>query len=184
MPRSATAVATATILAATPWSGYTAPERRVIVAPADWAAAWSQIHARRTPVPALPDVDFSRDVVILAAMGARRSTGFSIVIDEVRVLAGTFSSASGKPHPAGTARSPPPSPLRSTRSARRARRSPYASLSPVSKRAADRRACPGTGRRHAFDGRGACFLETGDAQPARNLSAVRRLAAADPQRDW
>jgi hypothetical protein len=90
MPRSATAVATATVLAATPWSGYTSPERRVIAAPADWAAAWSQIHAGRTPVPALPAVDFSRDVVILAAMGTRRSTGFSIVIDEVRVLAGTF----------------------------------------------------------------------------------------------
>jgi hypothetical protein len=35
-------------------------------------------------------VDFARDVVILAAMGTRPSTGFSVTITEVRVHDGTF----------------------------------------------------------------------------------------------
>jgi hypothetical protein len=90
MPRQATVVATATVLAATPWSGYTAPERRVITTDAEWAAAWTQIHAGQAPTPARPPVDFARDVVILAAMGARPSTGFSVAITEVRVHDGTF----------------------------------------------------------------------------------------------
>jgi hypothetical protein len=90
MPRQAVAVATQTVLAATAWSGYTAAERRVIATDADWAAAWAQIFAGHTPTPARPHVDFSRDVVILAAMGTRPSTGFAVTIDEVRVHAGSF----------------------------------------------------------------------------------------------
>jgi hypothetical protein len=90
MPRQAVAVPTETVLAVTQWSGYTAPERRVITSDADWDAAWAQIHAGRTPMPPRPHVDFSRDVVILAAMGSRPSTGFGVTITEVRVHAGTF----------------------------------------------------------------------------------------------
>jgi hypothetical protein len=90
MPRQAVVVPTATVLAATPWSGYTEPERRVIASNDEWAAAWAQIHDGRTPLPARPDIDFTQDVVILAAMGTRPSTGFAVTINEVRVHAGTF----------------------------------------------------------------------------------------------
>jgi hypothetical protein len=90
MPRQAVAVATQAVLAATPWSGYTTAERVVITTDAEWSAAWARIHQGHSPQPPRPVVDFSRDVVILAAMGTRPSTGYSVSITEVRVHAGTF----------------------------------------------------------------------------------------------
>jgi hypothetical protein len=54
MPRQAGVVARETVLAATPWSCYTAPARRVIASDEELAAAWAQIHAGRTPMPVRP----------------------------------------------------------------------------------------------------------------------------------
>lgn len=90
MPRQAVEVGMETVLVATASSGYAAPERRVIGTEAEWAAAWAQIHANQSPVPARPQVDFASDVVILAAMGTRPSTGYAVNITEVRVHADTF----------------------------------------------------------------------------------------------
>jgi hypothetical protein len=90
VPRQAVTVTTETVLAASPWSGYTTPERRVITTDADWETAWAQLQGSHSPRPARPDVDFSRDVVILAAMGTRPSTGYAVAITEVRVHDGTF----------------------------------------------------------------------------------------------
>jgi hypothetical protein len=70
------------------WSGFQAPTRIVIADAQAWADAWSTIHAHLTVPPALPAVDFSTSVLVLAAMGPRSTTGHSVVIQEVRVGGG------------------------------------------------------------------------------------------------
>lgn len=67
------------------YSGFDTPARQVITTEAQWAQAWSRMHNGMTPVPPAPVVDFSRDWVLLAAMGAKPSTGHSVAITEARV---------------------------------------------------------------------------------------------------
>lgn len=58
------------------FSGYDTPQRLVIRTQADWEAAWATIWRRTSYVPALPAVDFSRDVVLIAAAGQKPSLHF------------------------------------------------------------------------------------------------------------
>jgi hypothetical protein len=68
-------------------AGYTAysgidDSMRVVIADAtNWRLYWERVHARVRPVPALPAVDFARDMVILAALGTRRSGGYGVRVD-------------------------------------------------------------------------------------------------------
>lgn len=59
-------------------SGMTAPARLVIHDSDSWKAVWDQINASR-PAP-LPFIDFSQNMVIVAALGTQRSGGHDIVI--------------------------------------------------------------------------------------------------------
>jgi len=48
----------------------------------DWAAIWQRIHSRMSPVPRLPEIDFAHDMMIVVALGRRRSGGHAIRIDQ------------------------------------------------------------------------------------------------------
>ena len=48
-----------------------------------WAAFWNQLHLTESEVPALPAVDFNRQMVLAAAMGTRYSGGYSIAVEQV-----------------------------------------------------------------------------------------------------
>jgi hypothetical protein len=67
-------------------SGLRDQQRLVVRDSAHWAALWAQLTAGvaggagRAPAPR---VDFARSMVIVAAMGVRPTTGFSITIDSV-----------------------------------------------------------------------------------------------------
>lgn len=67
------------------YSGITTRQRLVIRDAATWADVWPQIAGSVQPLPPAPAVDFASDLVIVAAMGTRRTGGYSISIDEVRV---------------------------------------------------------------------------------------------------
>lgn len=59
--------------------------RREVVRDADaWRDVWATAYEGRTPVPAVPEVDFSRESVVLAAMGRRATGGHEVSIPEVR----------------------------------------------------------------------------------------------------
>jgi hypothetical protein len=59
-------------------------ERRLdIRAPEAWEAQWRRLTARQGPPSSLPAVDFSRHMVLLAAMGQRPTGGYQVVIDRV-----------------------------------------------------------------------------------------------------
>jgi hypothetical protein len=65
------------------YSGFTAPARLVVRSEGEWREAWARIHETRSPQPALPAVDFARETVLVAALGARSSGGHGIVVDSV-----------------------------------------------------------------------------------------------------
>ena len=65
------------------YSGVRDAQRLVIRDQATWQQTWSAIWSRNSPVPALPAIEFDREMVIVAALGERNSGGFSILIDRV-----------------------------------------------------------------------------------------------------
>ena len=65
------------------YSGIRTRERRVVRGAAEWAELWAQATSIVLPAPAAPAVDFTRDEVIVAAMGTRSSGGHGIAIEAV-----------------------------------------------------------------------------------------------------
>lgn len=64
-------------------SGLHERRREVVRDEAAWVRLWAEIHEGVTPRPALPPVDFSRDMLIAVATGTRSSGGFDIKIRSV-----------------------------------------------------------------------------------------------------
>lgn len=62
-------------------SGIHTERRQVIRDSATWQSVWSEIFSDVTPQPALPNVDFSTDMVLLVAQGDQATGGFGIFID-------------------------------------------------------------------------------------------------------
>lgn len=71
------------------FSGIHSQRRQVIQDEATWRAVWREIFAGQMPEPQLEPVDFSKETVLLAAMGDCSTGGFSIAID------GAFTDANG-----------------------------------------------------------------------------------------
>ena len=65
-------------------SGLDDPLRVVIRNREAWGEMWKQIHPRGpSPVSELPEIDFSQEMVIVAALGSRPTGGYAIFIDGV-----------------------------------------------------------------------------------------------------
>lgn len=71
-------------------SGVTQKERVVIRDADAWSALWARIYMNRSPVPVLPAVDFSREMIVAVSMGARESTGYNIFMTGARIDAGSM----------------------------------------------------------------------------------------------
>ncbi len=63
------------------YSGVRDSMRVVIRDSTDWRRYWAAINGPMRPPPPLPEVDFARSVVVVAAMGQRSSGGYSITLD-------------------------------------------------------------------------------------------------------
>jgi len=46
-----------------------------------WRRVWQEINRPFFPAPVLPPVDFQREMIVVAALGARPSAGFDVVIE-------------------------------------------------------------------------------------------------------
>jgi hypothetical protein len=55
---------------------------QVITDEATWNQLWQEIHATTTPVPPIPGVDFSREMVVAAALGSRNTGGYDVLLAE------------------------------------------------------------------------------------------------------
>jgi protease stability complex PrcB-like protein len=69
-----------------------------------WRQIWQRIHQPFIPQPALPAIDFGRDMVVVAAMGTRPSGGYDVIIERagedsagVEVFVRQSSPAAGCP---------------------------------------------------------------------------------------
>ncbi|MFL5616343.1 MAG: protease complex subunit PrcB family protein [Gemmatimonadaceae bacterium] len=56
-------------------------ERLVIRDVEAWQAAWASLFPPLAPIPASPNVDFGKEMIVFAAMGSRPSGGFAISVD-------------------------------------------------------------------------------------------------------
>lgn len=63
------------------YSGLTVAQRTVVRDAATWQATWRAIWDRTLPAPALPTIDFTREMVVVAALGERNTGGYAIGID-------------------------------------------------------------------------------------------------------
>ena len=55
--------------------------RTVIRDSTAWRRLWQRINRPFIPQPMLPDIDFEREMVVVAALGARPSAGYDVVIE-------------------------------------------------------------------------------------------------------
>jgi hypothetical protein len=80
-------------------SGMETPERIVVRDAATWSDVWAKINLRGSPVPE-PVVDFSRDMLVVAALGSRSTGGFSILVEGVGESGGRLNVSihSTSPH--------------------------------------------------------------------------------------
>ena len=62
-------------------SGLDQAGRIVVRDPSSWQTLWAQIHRGYTPVPAVPAVDFSQEMIVVVALGSRSSGGYGILVD-------------------------------------------------------------------------------------------------------
>jgi hypothetical protein len=69
-------------LASTAHSGYRARTLAVIRSSREALAAWQRIWALQAPAPPFPAVDFSREMLVLAALGERGSAGYSVAVSD------------------------------------------------------------------------------------------------------
>jgi hypothetical protein len=67
-------------------SGLNDSTRAVVRDAAAWATIWGAIH-RHSSLPPLPAVDFTRDMVVVVALGTRPSGGYSIYVDSAHAVA-------------------------------------------------------------------------------------------------
>ena len=75
------------------FSGYTTPTTLVIRDRQQWQSAWTQMYvASPTSLPPpLPDVDFSREMVLLAAAGNQPSSGYDVIFDSAMEAEGVVT---------------------------------------------------------------------------------------------
>lgn len=63
------------------FTGFENAERRVIRNVIEWTIAWERVHRNYSPKPPLPAIDFTREQIILVALGERRTSGYSVHIN-------------------------------------------------------------------------------------------------------
>ena len=59
---------------------FDAAAQQVLREQAAWQALWTRLHANVSPAPALPAIDFTKDMVVIAAMGMKSHGGYKIAI--------------------------------------------------------------------------------------------------------
>lgn len=83
-------------------SGYTAPTTVAIRDSAAWVAAWTTLHANQQPIPALPVIDFSKEMVVVVALGTRSNGGFSVAVARASEQAGKVTVVATETAPGPT----------------------------------------------------------------------------------
>lgn len=70
------------------FTGFGEPARMVVRDSQRWTEVWARTFAGRSEAPPRPSIDFSREIVLVAAQGAQASGGYDISIDRVATING------------------------------------------------------------------------------------------------
>ena len=62
-------------------SGLSQAQQVIVRDRASWEQTWAAIWRNHSPQPELPAVDFSREMIVVAALGSRPTGGYGIFID-------------------------------------------------------------------------------------------------------
>lgn len=84
-------------------SGLTEAGQQVVRNQADWARVWDGLYANASPKPPLPHVDFSQEIVLVAAMGARPDSCYAIEVADVSLRNGRLIVRIEQTHTVGCA---------------------------------------------------------------------------------
>jgi hypothetical protein len=66
------------------FSGLTEASDQLVTSSDQWARVWAAIYSNRSPMPARPDIDFTREALVLSALGT--SNGINNLIEGVRIF--------------------------------------------------------------------------------------------------
>jgi len=58
---------------------------------ATWQHLWAQLNSTRIPAPALPSIDFTTEMLVVAAMGPKPTGGYQIAINGATEQGGTVT---------------------------------------------------------------------------------------------
>jgi len=73
------------------YTGFGEPARMVVRDAQRWVEVWARAFVGRSEVPERPAIDFSREIVLVAAQGAQGSGGYDISIDRVALKDGAIA---------------------------------------------------------------------------------------------
>ncbi|MGH7636966.1 MAG: protease complex subunit PrcB family protein [Gemmatimonadaceae bacterium] len=84
LPPDAVKLADATeVILEQSYSGIEDRSRLVIRDAHAWSAFWNQAYRSHIPLPSVPEIDFGRNIVIVAGMGSRNTGGYGITFHSV-----------------------------------------------------------------------------------------------------
>lgn len=67
--------------------GLPKPEEKVLTTEKEWAEVWERAESWRVPKRKLPDVDFTKDVVVVVAFGQQPTPGYAIEVTRIEKTA-------------------------------------------------------------------------------------------------
>ncbi len=62
------------------YSGITSPTDLVVRDSAGWSTLWQLVHANQDPVPPLPAIDFTREMILAVGLGTRSTGGYNVLL--------------------------------------------------------------------------------------------------------
>ena len=87
-------------------SGFDQPEARLIRDQESWLLTWSRIMRGVAPAPEAPSIDFSREMLLLVALGSQPNPGYQVRIDSVKAAGGTVEAYTTRIEPGSNCVSP------------------------------------------------------------------------------
>ena len=72
------------------WSGLEEATIIRVTRSEDWPAAWERVWAVGADTPALPEVDFSREQVIVVGLGLRPKCGYRVTVESAGLVSETL----------------------------------------------------------------------------------------------
>jgi len=72
-------------------SGFSQPMTTVIRENAAWQSFWATLYAGQTPIPPLPGIDFSSEMIVAAGLGSQPTSGYEVIVDSATESQGSVT---------------------------------------------------------------------------------------------